>query len=58
MSNVYYRFSTDAALLSHIATTYANYYSTPFAPTSLFIATWDRVARYDSDGTKVSLHDS
>ena len=51
---VYYRFSTDPSLLSEIGFNISTIFETAFAANLLFIATWDRVAEFGSNGTLVS----
>ena len=42
--NIYYRFSSNLSLLVEVGGSISDAFNTVFAPTQLFVATWDRVA--------------
>ncbi|KAG8549721.1 hypothetical protein GDO81_019897 [Engystomops pustulosus] len=53
--DIYYRSSTEPELLARASSDIRTYfYSTNFTGSWVFVATWDRVAYYDSSGSKVN----
>ena len=54
--SIYHRFSSDQSLLLEVGRNVSDAFNTTFAPTQLFIATWDRVAAISGSSDAVSMY--